>query len=245
MMIYDSKSGTFTLHTRRTTYQMQADGHGVLLHLYYGPRVGDGDLSYLLQYTDRGFSPNPSGSGADRIYSLDTLPQEYSTCGVGDYRLASAEVEQPDGSLLLDLRYASHEIRPGKYALEGLPAFFGREGWETLSILLRDPCSGIEAELLYGVCEEDDLITRAVRLTNRGDKPAALCRAMSLCLDFNRADLDLVTFDGGHVKERSLNRAALRPGVQSVASLRGTSSHQHNPFVILCEQDAEIGRAHV
>ena len=238
MMIYDSKSGTFTLHTRRTTYQMQADGHGVLLHLYYGPRVGDGDLSYLLQYTDRGFSPNPSGSGADRIYSLDTLPQEYSTCGVGDYRLASAEVEQPDGSLLLDLRYASHEIRPGKYALEGLPAFFGREGWETLSILLRDPCSGIEAELLYGVCEEDDLITRAVRLTNRGDRPAALCRAMSLCLDFNRADLDLVTFDGGHVKERNLNRAALRPGVQSVGSLRGTSSHQHNPFVILCEQDA-------
>ena len=85
MMIYDSKSGTISLHTRRTTYQMQADGHGVLLHLYYGPRVGDGDLSYLLQYTDRGFSPNPSGSGADRIYSLDTLPQEYSTCGVGDY----------------------------------------------------------------------------------------------------------------------------------------------------------------
>ena len=96
MIVYDRQSGTFTLHTCRTTYQMKADSHGVLLHLYYGPRLRDGDLGYLLQYADRGFSPNPSGSGADRVYSLDTLPQEYSTCGVGDYRLSAAEVEQTD-----------------------------------------------------------------------------------------------------------------------------------------------------
>ena len=237
MIIYDDKSGTFTLHTRRTTYQMKADRYGVLLHLYYGPRVGEADLGYLLQYADRGFSPNPSGAGQDRSYSLDTLPQEYSTSGVGDFRLSCAEVEQADGSLLLDLRYAGYEIRPGKYRLEGLPAFFG-QGWETLSVLLRDPYSGVEAELLYGVCEEDDLITRAVRLTNRGDRAVTLCRAMSLCLDFTCADLDLITFDGAHVRERILDRAALRPGVQSVGSIRGTSSHQHNPFVVLCEGDA-------
>ncbi len=238
MIVFDERGGTISLHTRRTTYQMKADQRGVLLHLYYGPRVEAEDLSYLLRYADRGFSPNPSGSGADRGYSLDTLPQEWSTCGVGDYRLASAEVEQPDGSVLLDLRYASHSIRPGKYALEGLPAFFGDEGWETLSVVLRDPSSGVEAELLYGVCEEEDLITRAVRVTNRGEAPVVLCRVMSLCLDFGRSDLDLLTFDGGHVRERTLSRAPLRPGVQSVGSVRGTSSHQHNPFVVLCERDA-------
>ncbi len=237
MIVYDRQSGTFTLHTCRTTYQMKADSHGVLLHLYYGPRLRDGDLGYLLQYADRGFSPNPSGSGADRVYSLDTLPQEYSTCGVGDYRLSAAEVEQTDGSLLLDLRYTGYGIRPGKYELEGLPAFHG-QGWETLSVILRDPSSGVEVELLYGVCEEDDLITRAARLTNRGSGDVRLCQAMSLCLDLSRADLDLITFDGGHVRERNLDRAPLRPGVQGVGSVRGTSSHQHNPFVILCERGA-------
>ena len=237
MIVYDKQSGTFTLHTCRTTYQMKADSHGVLLHLYYGPRLRDGDLGYLLQYADRGFSPNPSGSGADRVYSLDTLPQEYSTCGVGDYRLSAAEVEQTDGSLLLDLRYTGYGIRPGKYELEGLPAFHG-QGWETLSVILRDPSSGVEVELLYGVCEEDDLITRAARLTNRGSGDVRLCQAMSLCLDLSRADLDLITFDGGHVRERNLDRAPLRPGVQGVGSVRGTSSHQHNPFVILCERGA-------
>ena len=237
MIVYDKQSGTFTLHTCRTTYQMKADSHGVLLHLYYGPRLRDGDLGYLLQYADRGFSPNPSGSGADRVYSLDTLPQEYSTCGVGDYRLSAAEVEQTDGSLLLDLRYTGYGIRPGKYELEGLPAFHG-QGWETLSVILRDPSSGVEVELLYGVCEEDDLITRAARLTNRGSGDVRLCQAMSLCLDLSRADLDLITFDGGHVRERNLDRAPLRPGVQGVGSVRGTSSHQHNPFVVLCDRDA-------
>ena len=80
MIIYNEQSRTITLHTRRTTYQMKADKHGTLLHTYYGPRVGEEDLSRLLQYVDRGFSPNPSGFAAlpVRGYSLDTLPQELS-----------------------------------------------------------------------------------------------------------------------------------------------------------------------
>ena len=71
----DRGSRVFTLHTRNTTYQMKADNHNVLLHTYYGPRIGGGDLSYLIQYADRGFSPNPDEAGEDRTYSLDTLPQ--------------------------------------------------------------------------------------------------------------------------------------------------------------------------
>lgn len=38
--------------------------------------------------------------------------------------------------------------------------------------------------------------------------------------------------------ERCLDRGALRSGVQSVSSVRGASSHQHNPFVMLCDHDA-------
>ena len=237
MIVLDQENKVFTLHTKNTTYQMKADASRVLLHTYYGPRVRGGDLSRLIRYADRGFSPNPNEVGDNRAYSLDTLPQEYSTCGVGDFRLSSAQVEQPDGSRLLDLRYVSHEVRPGKYALEGLPAFHG-EGGETLSVLLRDPSSSVEAELLYGVFEEYDLITRAVRIRNRGERPVRLAQAASLCLDLPPAGMDFITFDGGHARERGMHRAALRPGVQSVGSTRGTSSHQHNPFVMLCGRDA-------
>ena len=237
MIVLDTEKRVFTLHTQNTTYQMKADENRVLLHTYYGPRVGGGDLSCLIQYADRGFCPNPSELGQRRDYSLDTLPQEYSTCGVGDFRLPSARVEQPDGSRLLDLRYESCEARQGKYELEGLPAFHG-PGGETLAVLLRDPSSSLEVELLYGVFEDYDLITRTVRVRNRGDRPVRLNQAASLCLDLPPAEMDLITFDGAHVRERWMHRAPLRPGVQGAGSTRGTSSHQHNPFVILCGRDA-------
>ena len=239
MILFDKQSKTYTLHTQNTTYQMKVWEYDVLLHTYYGPRLTDGDLSYLLRCKDRGFSPNPNEAGADRAFSLDTIPQEYSTCGVGDYRLPSIELELSSGSRTADLRYVSGEVRQGKYALEGLPSFFGSgEDWETLSVILQDTAAQVEVELLYGVMEKYDLITRAVRVKNAGNEPVRLCQCASLCLDFIRSDLDLVTFDGAHVMERCPSRAPLRPGIQSVGSVRGTSSHQHNPFVVLCSQDA-------
>ena len=237
MIVHDQQNLLFTLHTRTTTYQMKVDEHRLLLHTYYGPRVREGDFSRLIRFADRGFSPNPAEAGHCRTYSLDTLPQEYSTCGTGDFRLPSLELELADGSHIADLRYAGFRVEKGKYALEGLPAFFG-QGGETLVVLLEDAVAQVTVELYYGVFEDCDLITRAARVLNRGDRPVELCQAASLCLDFSRADLDLITFDGRHAMERCPNRAPLRPGVQSVGSVRGTSSHQHNPFVVLCEREA-------
>lgn len=239
MIVVDSENRVFTLHTQNTTYQMKADQYNVLLHTWYGPRISGIDLSCLIQYADRGFSPNPNELGDERDYSLDTLPQEYSTCGVGDFRLPSIEFEPEDGSRLADLRYVGHELRRGKYSLEGLPAFWGGNEWETLVIRMEDSCAKMLVELYYGVLEQRDLITRAVRVVNKGEQTVRLRRCASLCLDVQREGLDLITFDGCHALERNLNRAPLRPGVQSVESVRGTSSHHHNPFVILCEHSAD------
>ena len=240
MIIQDETKRIFTLQTCNTTYQMKADQNGLLLHTYYGPKIREGDLSRLIRYADRGFSPNPNEAGNDRTYSLDTLPQEYSGSGAGDFRLPSLELELSDGSHVADLRYTDSRQERGKYALEGLPSFFAPEDQaETLVITLEDAVAQIRVEMLYGVFEDCDLITRAVRITNRGGKPVRLRRAASLCLDFPSAQLDFITFDGGHVKERGLNRTPLRPGIQSVGSIRGISSHQHNPFIMLCEPSAD------
>ena len=240
MIVLDKENKLITLHTKSTTYQMKVWDYNILLHTYYGPRLAGGDLSYLLRCKDRGFSPNPSEAGSDRTFSLDTFPQEYSTRGVGDFRLPSIELELPSGSRTADLRYVGSEARRGKYALEGLPAFHGGEDeWETLSVILTDAAAQVEVELLYGMLEEYDLITRAVRVTNRGDGTVRLCRCASLCLDFIRSDLDLITFNGAHVMERCPSRAPLRPGVQGVGSVRGASSHQHNPFVVLCDRNTD------
>ena len=237
MILLDKENRIFTLHTQNTTYQMKADQHNVLVHTYYGPRVSGGDLSYLVRYADRACAPNPSEAGLDRTYSLNTIPQEYSTCGVGDFRLPSIEIEYPDGSRVADLRLTDWEVERGKYELDGLPFFHGAEG-STLRLYLEDLAADLVVELTYGVFEDCDLITRSVEVHNYGKAPVRLCQCASLCLDFLRSDLDLITFNGCHLMERSPDRAPLRSGIQGVGSVRGTSSHQHNPFVVLCDRDA-------
>ena len=177
MILLDKENNVFTLHTQNTTYQMKADQHSVLVHTYYGPRVAGGDLSYLVRYADRACAPNPSEAGLDRTYSLNTIPQEYSTCGVGDFRLPSIELELPSGSHTCDLRYCGVQTQKGKYALDGLPAFFAGEAEaETLIVHLNDAAAQVMVSLYFGVFEHLDLITRAVKITNIGEKPVHLCR---------------------------------------------------------------------
>ena len=82
---FNESTRIFTLNTAHSTYQMQADMHDYLLHLYYGARTA-GEMGYLLSYADRGFSGNPYSAEMDRTYSLDALPQEYPSLGTGDFR---------------------------------------------------------------------------------------------------------------------------------------------------------------
>lgn len=121
-IIYCEKDRIFTLQTKNTTYQMQVDRYGFLLHLYYGKKT-DTCMDYLLTYYDRGFSGNPYDAGEDRTYSMDTLPQEFPCYGNGDFRSTAFVVENADGSMSCDLRYKSHKIFDGKYNLEGLRQF--------------------------------------------------------------------------------------------------------------------------
>ena len=240
-IIYDRARGTITLQTKNTTYQMKADEIGTLLHCYYGPRVGEEDLSYDIFRMNRGFSGNPYEKGAiDRSYSLDTLPQEISAFGTGDYRISALMMKQEDGSRTLRLRFRSCEIRDGKYTLPGLPASYtdADEKVQTLVVSMEDPEAGVLVELLYGVFEEKDVLTRALRVTNLGQGEKTLLKASSLQLDFIRGDLDMIGFYGKWAKERVPERLAVRHGVQSFGSVRGSSSQHRNPSAIFCEKDA-------
>ena len=126
-------------------------------------------------------SGNPYEAGTDKTFSLDTLPQEYTAYGNGDYRINGLETEQADGSDTANLKYDSYEISKGKYSLKGLPAMFVKEDEaETLEIVLKDHASGLHAHLLYGVFPQLDVITRAVRLENTGTAPVTVKKALVL-----------------------------------------------------------------
>ena len=235
-IIYNPNKRIFTLHTKHSTYQMQVDSLGYLLHLYYGAK-NNSSMEYVLTYADRGFSGNPYAAGADRTYSLDALPQEFPTLGTGDYRNIALDIKNSRGIESTNLLYKKHEIRKGKYALPGLPAVWADEAEaQTLEIVLADENAGMEVHLLYGVLEEADVITRSAVIRNIGTETVTIEKAAAACLDFVSGNYDVIRFYGKHAFERNVERTVLGHGTIAFGSRRGTSSHQYNPAVILAEQ---------
>ncbi|MBO5033292.1 MAG: alpha-galactosidase [Lachnospiraceae bacterium] len=230
------ENGVFQLETANTLYQMKADAFGVLNHLWYGART-DCCMDYLLDYPDVGYAGNIYEAGDKRTYSLNTLPQEYAASGVGDFRIPAVSVTHEDGSSALDLRFQEYHVRKGKYGIPGLPAVYADENdAETLEIVLKDTVSGVEVVLLYGVIAQADVITRSVIVRNNGTTPIVINRAHSLCIDIPYGDWEWVHFHGRHTMERQVERVPLIHGIQESSSTRGTSSHQQNPAVLLCEK---------
>ena len=236
-IVYSKADRTFTIQTKNTTYQMQVDPYGFLLHLYYGKKTDGSCMDYLLTYYDRGFSGNPFDAGDDRTYSMDALPQEYPSYGTGDYRSTALIVENADGSTACDLRYRSHHIFNGKYKIPGLPAVYADETEsQTLEIVMEDAVTGVEVTLQYGVLPDYDVITRSEKIVYRGEGKICIRKAQSACLDFVQGKYDLLTFYGRHAMERTMQREPVTHGSHVIGSVRGTSSHQYNPMMILADE---------
>ena len=227
----------FSLETAHTLYQMKTDETGVLLHVWHGQRTGT-DMSYLIRTVNRGFCGNPY-EAQDRLdYSLDTLPQEYATEGVGDFRSAALQARLGNGSGSTDWRYAGYRLLKGKEKPEGLPGVRGSAETEGLEITLEDSAGGLAACLTYWVFEAQDMIVRSVRIENRGTEPVTLRKAASLCVDHPYGRKDVIHFHGRHAMERIPERTRVPQGGRlAFESRRGMSSHQSNPFVILCDPE--------
>ena len=110
------------------------------------------------------------------------------------------------------------------------------QGAYTVEVVLSDPAAGVEVLLKYGVLPELDVITRSATVKNIQNKTIFISKLFSGTLDFLNGNYDLLHFHGRHTMERNLERVPVMHGKQSFGSRRGTSSHQHNPFVILAER---------
>lgn len=233
----------FLLQAGPSTYAIQLSPLGIPLHLYWGPALAAtttsaASLEAHARFGDRAFSPTLAG--APKGISLDTLPQEFPTYGSSDFRQPALEIYQPQtGSRILALRYASHRIAAGKPALDGLPSTFVETpaDADTLTLVLEDALLGLRVELAYTVFAHHPVITRSVRILNAGSAPLELRRALSASVDFNAsfAGQQFLQLSGSWARERDAYVSPLRPGVQSIESRRGTSSHQQSPFFALTE----------
>lgn len=236
-IFYDETKKVFCLVTKHSAYQIKIDNYGFLLHLYYGKKTKQ-VADDILIFADRGFSGNPYDVGNDRTYSMDVLPQEFPNKGNGDYRSTALLVEDEAGTYGCDLRYVSHRIYRGKYALPGLPAVYTEESEaDTLEIVLRDSVLNLEVTLLYGVLPEFDVITRSAIIKNQSSQNIYINKAAAACLDFVTGEYDVISFYGRHAMERNFERTRVGHHIFEIGSRRGTSSHQYNPMMILAERD--------
>ncbi|WP_270168078.1 alpha-galactosidase [Paenibacillus sp. SYP-B4298] len=236
---YNATDQTFHLQGKHTSYVIQMIQTGVPAHVYWGPRLREQQLGRILQLQER-CSFSPSSFPDDMRISLDTLPQEYPAYGAGDLRHPAYQIQRPDGSTVSEALYVGHRIIAGKPVLEGLPATYteqDEEAW-TLEVELLDQVAALKIVLSYTVFRDLDAIARSVRFENTGDAPLKLLRALSMSVDLNHSEYDLLHLSGTWARERSIERRPLASGMQGVESRRGASSHQHNPFLALLSKDA-------
>ncbi len=237
-IFYNEEQRLFHLQAKDTSYIMQVVKKGYLTHIYWGKKVRNINPEQLLVFRSGVFSPHHDLE--DKTYSLDTLPQEYPSYGNSDFRTPAYSIELSNGSTLTDMRYHAHRIIKGKPTLEGLPATYveQQEEAQTLEIEMIDTLIGLKMILSYTVYEDLDVITRHVKFMNEGNEKLKILRALSMSIDFNKSDFDVMHLSGAWARERHIERRSLRIGNQSIESRRGASSHQHNPFIALMNTDA-------
>ncbi len=233
-VFYHEKSQTFHLTNGRISYLMKVLPNGTLGQLYFGRAIRDReDFDHLLEFASRPmsscvFEGNP-------CFSLEHCRQEYPSHGSTDFRRPAVELRQPNGSRITSFVYHSHTVAPGKPTLDGLPATYCEQDSEaeTLTIRLQDELLNVSIYLNYTLFAGHPALARSARIVNEGGLELHLTHAMSLSLDLPDREYELLHFSGAWGRERHLKVRRLEQGVQSVESLRGHSSHNHNPFVML------------
>lgn len=228
---YNEKNRVFKLDTAHTSYCIGiVDEENFVGHIYYGRKLTEDNLVYLLRTMEAPFVP--SQNNRDRNSFLDTFPTEYTGNNVGDYRESSFAVRTLGGHAGVSLSYVSHRIYDGKEGLEGLPATFGKESeCKTLELTCEDSVLQLQVILSYSVFTDSDAIARSVKVVNKAKEPIYLTKVMSVCMDMDNDDYEMITLHGSWARERAIQTRPVLRGKQSVSSIRGESSHQEHPFM--------------
>ncbi len=231
------KENIFKLDTGNTSYIMSVMDDGHLLHLYYGAKLNEADLTYLgTPHSRVSFWAIQPGSD----YSADSMALEYSGSGTADLRPCSVTTVDEDGDNVTDLRYDSYTLSSGKPKLPGLPCVYLNEGQEaqTLCITLKDAVKDLYVDLYYTVFAFSNAISRFTVIRNEGKQAEILEKAMTSTLQFHGKDYDLIHLHGAWAREFNVERSPISHTTQVISSFRGSSSHIANPFAVIAKKDA-------
>ncbi len=231
MIYFDKLSDGFILSGKNYSYAMFVNRAGYLQHLYYGKKIGESDLAFLIKTQGEKLSPNPEDINADML--TDCMPSECGFFGRGDFRSATVIAEREDGSVMSSFKYVKHAISGGAARIKGQPCV--RKADNTLTITLKDDFSDIEIDLNYSVSDNSDVLIKNTEIRNTGKTCIKLKKAFSFCT--NLPDIDkqysALRLAGSWASERRPVITPLAEGTLRIESTRGYSSHQMNPFMAI------------
>jgi alpha-galactosidase len=201
---------TFALQTAATTYAFAVDPAGLLRHLHWGAPVRDATQIPVPALAE--VSTN------DPVAHL--TPQEHPAHGGFRYTETCLKVTLADGSRELRLSLVSHRAKG-----------------DELVVTQRDDFAGVELDLGYRVISDLDLVERWAVVRNVGDAPLTVESLASGQLHIPATDLRLTNVHGHWNAEQQQFQQPVSYGKVVLEMRRGTSTHHHNPYLIL-DQDA-------
>ena len=225
-----SEDQTVTLQNKHVTYTFRVTEEGLLEHLYAGPALHDAPepMPRFLRHAT-------AMLGRSDTLTLNELPQEYPTAGVGDYGAPALQIKGADDSVISP-RYRRHQIVSGTPALHELPTSRGDEA-QSLIVTLLDEQQALEIDLIYTIWPDHAVIARRSVIRNIGQSAVQLRQVASLALDLPPQDYDVQSFQGTWSREFNMTRQPVPYGSLSIGSTRGTSSNAHPPYLALLEPD--------
>jgi len=228
---FNKSNNKITITTKNTMYIMEIIGGRHLGHIYYGKKKRGFDPEF--HYRCGSFTPYH-----ENLYQFqpDLARTEYSYFGGGDYRCTSLKIKNADGNSVTLFDYKKHRIFKGRAPITRMPYAEVKDGDQTLEITLWDPVIECELKLYYTVFYDCDVISRYMKITNKGKNAVDIEKCMSLQCDLLGRDYDIISLHGAHCWERNYCRNPVRLGGQTIYSRRGTSSHQFNPFMGICRR---------
>ena len=234
MIHYNSENKSFLLSGKNYSYAMFINRTGFLQHLYYGRKIEESDLAYLIKTHGAAAEPNPEDINMDM--TTDWMPSECGSFGRGDFRPATVIVRRKDGAAMSRFQYRSHKIVKGAPVLAGMP--FARKADQTLTITLKDNFSATEIDLNYSVSEDSDILVRNAVIRNAGKERAELVKAYSFCTELpdTCGSYRAMRLAGSWAAERKPIITPLAEGTLRIESTRGYSSHNMNPFLAVLSE---------
>ena len=231
---YNAKKSRFCLDTKNTRYIFDICNGRYPIHIYYGKK--DDDIKP--EWNPIRYSFSPFFRNEEPELSPDTYPAELPCFGSGDFRTTAIKIRNLNGDSVCLFEYDGYRIFSGRVELPGLPYAEADENTETLELQLIDKVINCRVNLYYTVFPEEDVISRYMTVVNHSGGDAVIEKLMSLTVDLQRCDYDMISLYGGHANERNYQRTPLICGTQSICSRRGASSPQFNPFIALCDKNA-------